>query len=283
MFPTSQVAIPLVHVSLSILLFVSSSQGCSTATLPQIYNAYADCAAQCLACPDSDYVSNFAHNCNYTNGDCCRSQYHTVIAASFDCVQNDCGGMKLAQEAFDVFVEHCNDVNVALASVDVPPGYTLNNTSTGGGGNGTGGGGKFIPMSLRGGSPATDDATKGSSSHLTTAQIVGIAIGGVAAVAGIIGTFIAWLSYRRKKTQTITGANNQVVRWQPAWQGMPAGAFIGDADGRARYTRTQTSFAGVHRTTEVFEIARQPTPPAAAVLGRGRIPGRVQGRIVGEV
>ncbi|KAJ9604378.1 hypothetical protein H2200_011212 [Cladophialophora chaetospira] len=269
MFPTSQLSIRL-PLALSFLAFISSSQGCSTASLPPIYNAYSDCAAQCLACPDSDYVNNFAHNCNYTNGDCCRSKYHTVIAASWDCVWDSCNGMKLAQESFDAFVEHCKNVGVPLAGVDVPQGYNLNDTGTGGGNNGGNGTGSSE------GSPATDDAKKGSSSHLATGTIVGIVTGSVVAAAGIVGAIFKCLSYRhRKKHGATNNNNNQLVPWQPAWQGMPAGALTGDADGRAKYTRKQTSFAGLHRTTETFEIARQPTPPAAAVLGRGRILGEV--------
>jgi hypothetical protein len=56
---------------------------------------------------------------------------------------------------------------------------------------------------------------------------------------------------------------------------MPAGALTGDADGRATYTRKEVAFAGVRRVKETFEITRQPTPPAQAVLGAGRILGEV--------
>jgi hypothetical protein len=138
MFPTSPFFRRLIISFLSSLVFTSFAQACSTSSFASVYQPYPDCAASCLACPDTDYVNNFAHHYDYTNGDCCRSKFHTVIAASWACVQQSCDGMDLAQEAFDIFVKHCRDVDVPLASVDVPQGYTLDDSNSGSG-NGTGG------------------------------------------------------------------------------------------------------------------------------------------------
>ncbi|EXJ55988.1 hypothetical protein A1O7_08919 [Cladophialophora yegresii CBS 114405] len=142
-----------------------------------------------------------------------------------------------------------------------------------------------------------DDGTASSPSSsgpLSTGTIVGIVTGSVVAAAGIVGAVFKCLSYRHKKKQAslichrggnpaATNTHNQLVQWQPAWQGMPAGALTGNADARATYKRKEFAFAGVRRVKETFELTRQPTPvptptparPASAVLGRGRQPGRI--------
>jgi hypothetical protein len=143
MFSTSSISLRLpIYLFLS-HIFPLLSRACSQTTFPQIYNPYPDCAAQCLACPDADYVDNFAHNCDYAAGDCCRSKYHSAIAASWECVQTSCEG--IAQQAFDMFVQYCQSVGVPLAQADVPVGYALDGGGAGAG-NGTGNGGELTPV-----------------------------------------------------------------------------------------------------------------------------------------
>ncbi|ETI21548.1 hypothetical protein G647_07895 [Cladophialophora carrionii CBS 160.54] len=185
--------------------------------------------------------------------------------------------MDLAQEAFDIFAKHCEHVDAPLASVDIPQGYA-SRTDDGSPGS-------------PGANPDTDGtaSSPSSSGPLSTGTMVGIATGSVVAAAGIVGAIFKCLSYRHKKKQNTSSnggggqnpatTNNQLVQWQPAWQGMPPGALTGDADARATYKRKEFAFAGVRRVKETFEVTRQPTPPAGAVLGRAR--GR--GRILGEV
>lgn len=109
---------------------VSTAVACSTSSFDSPYEAYPDCAVACLACPDADYVRNFANNCDYISGDCCKTQYHNIIAATWACVrspQSGCGPA-VAQQAFSVFVKYCANHSVPLATTDVPPGY---NATTG--------------------------------------------------------------------------------------------------------------------------------------------------------
>ena len=137
-------------------------------------------------------------------------------------------------------------------------------------------------ISDTGGSSTPSDKGNGSSS-LSTGTIAGIATGSVVAVAGIVGAIFRYLSYRNKKktggASGREGNNDQVVRYQPAWQvGLPASVFAGNANGSAVYTRnefTWTLTSGIHRTRETYNIGRQPTPPAAIPLGQGRVLGEV--------
>ncbi|OCT45242.1 hypothetical protein CLCR_06058 [Cladophialophora carrionii] len=292
MFPPSPLLDRLIISILSSLIFTSCAQACSTLSFASIYQSYPDCAASCLACPDTDYVNNFAHNCNYTNGDCCRSKFHTVIAESWACVQQSCDGMALAQEAFDIFAKHCEHVDVPLASVDIPQGYASRTD------DGSPGSPDANPDGDTDGTAVSSPSPSSSSSApLSTGTIVGIATGSVVAAAGIVGAIFKCLSYRHKKKQNTSSngggvggggqtpatTNNQLVQWQPAWQGMPPGALTGDADARATYKRKEFAFAGVRRVKETFEVTRQPTPPAGAVLGGAGGEGRGRGRILGEV
>jgi hypothetical protein len=149
MFPTSFVTYCLLILAALHRHDRLYASACDAQSFPPVYASYPDCAASCLACPDTDYVNNFAHNCDYATGDCCRSKYHTVIAATWTCVAQSCtgpadGDMALAQQAFDTFGQFCNSVNVPLAAVDVPDGYTLGSVGAGNGngnGNGTAGSG----------------------------------------------------------------------------------------------------------------------------------------------
>ena len=116
----------LVYLCATFLLPLAAA--CLNKTYDRAFDGYIDCVRACLACPDVDYSNDFANNCNYAAGDCCRSRFHTVIASSWGCAKTQCGD-SLAQKAFLDFVQHCADVSVPLAVEDVPPGFSLANSS----------------------------------------------------------------------------------------------------------------------------------------------------------
>ena len=123
---------PLSHrgvlVHLCAILLPPLAAACTNKTYDRAFDGYIDCVRACLACPDADYVNDFANNCNYKAGDCCKSQFHTVIGDSWDCARTKCGD-GLAQKAFGTYVQHCADVGAPLAVADVPTGFTLTNSS----------------------------------------------------------------------------------------------------------------------------------------------------------
>jgi len=129
---------PQAAVLLLLLLFVLSwaavSQACSNSTYDSHYDRFPDCAKACLACPDGDYEHNFANNCDYANGDCCRSEQHLVIASTWECVRTLGCNPAAAQEAFDKFVDDCKGKKQQLAESDVPGGYAMKK------------GGRFSPL-----------------------------------------------------------------------------------------------------------------------------------------
>ena len=243
---------------------------CSTATFELVYKDYPDCAAACLACEDDDYSNNFAHACNYTSGDCCQSQHHTAIGATWACVNAGCG-KDLAQQAFDTFVSFCDDHGNPLAAADVPSGYEDANAP-----------GEWSVRSAVGEGPPQRHAANrwrlvgsdgssgagtngnGSSSRLSNGEIAGTVIGTIAGVAGIMGSIYAYLTYRKKKASRLRGTENtlQVIHagQRPHQVGIPAAVFHGNADASVIYTReTQSSsfLNGKHVTKETFEIRRQ--------------------------
>jgi len=105
--------------------YLSLTLSCSISNFDDTYSDYPLCARACIACPDEDYLNNFFHNCNYASGECCRSQQHASIVATWECVKLSCGDA-VSQSSFDYFVKYCSDHGSPLSEEDVPPGYVAN-------------------------------------------------------------------------------------------------------------------------------------------------------------
>jgi hypothetical protein len=114
---------PVPPVCLLLLAHFSPALSCSTSSFDAAYQDYPNCGRACLACPDSDYVDDFANNCDYASGECCKSQFHAVIFATWACVQQNCDS-STAQDAFDTYVNYRSTVGVPLAAADVPYVYS---------------------------------------------------------------------------------------------------------------------------------------------------------------
>lgn len=114
-----------------LLALLPLAGACSYSTFDPIYNPYPACARSCLACKDSDYINDFANNCNYTKGECCQTKYHTSIAETWHCVRSNCG-VEPSKDAFSTFVKYCKEVGSVLASEDFPQGYEASTTTADG-------------------------------------------------------------------------------------------------------------------------------------------------------
>ncbi|KAM5341617.1 hypothetical protein ACJ41O_014648 [Fusarium nematophilum] len=232
---------------LSLLLWVlPGAYGCSTTTFNSTYGSYPDCAASCLACEDASYSTNFANNCDYASGECCTSSYHTSIAETWDCVRTKCGE-KLSLEAFDTFVDFCEEMDTPLKGKDIPEGYDSKDKDS---------------------ESESGDNTSGGSG-LSKGQIIGISIGGATFVVGIIGLIFKCYQCHRKRRQGMQGGetpsdenrNGHALIHQP--QHMELGAlthaFRGDGDVTVSHTRntsTTSLFGQGTRTTDTWEIKR---------------------------
>ena len=118
---------------LVVISCLRAALSCSTAVFDRAFDAYLPfpCATACLACPDADYRHNFANTCNYTDGSCCKSQYHTAIASSWECVATYCDAAA-ARDAFAVFEKHCTGVGIPLAEQDIPPRFKKDSSGSSG-------------------------------------------------------------------------------------------------------------------------------------------------------
>ncbi|KIY04154.1 uncharacterized protein Z520_00846 [Fonsecaea multimorphosa CBS 102226] len=186
---------------LSLCLLSCEGLACSTTTFPQTYEPYPDCATPCLACPDAEYMQNFASNCDYASGDCCSSKYHTVINETWACVSDNCGGDgDLAQSAFDIFVPHCKNHNATLAAADVPTGYTILKDNGVANGNNEG----CVAWScfcMKAGAEEmrlVQPRSNGGSPSLSGAEIAGLVVAVVGTVATIFGSYYGWRVWKRE-------------------------------------------------------------------------------------
>ncbi|KAJ3516986.1 hypothetical protein NM208_g14768 [Fusarium decemcellulare] len=126
--PTWHLKMPLlVRNMLSPLLIILPfllpiTLGCTTTSFNSTYDVYPDCAASCLACEDEAYTTNFANNCDYSSGECCTSQYHSAIAATWSCVRTNCDE-ELSLKAFKTFSGFCDEKKQPIEEQDIPEGY----------------------------------------------------------------------------------------------------------------------------------------------------------------
>ena len=100
---------------------------------------------------------------------------------------------------------------------------------------------------------------------LTTAQIIGIAIGGLTCVVTIIGFFVKCRHYRRKKKLLPSGGRDDANQLQLIHQpqrldiGIAPHIFQGNGDVAATYTKNTSTTSLTHgrtKTKEVFEWRR---------------------------
>ena len=112
------------------LTVIPHALACTITQFDSTYDIYPDCARNCLACKDPDYVNNFGNNCDYASGECCTSQYHNAIAETWACVRNHCGE-KLSKDAYQEFEKQCKDKEKGVKEGDTPSGYGGNSSSGG--------------------------------------------------------------------------------------------------------------------------------------------------------
>ncbi|KAF4468141.1 hypothetical protein FALBO_4959 [Fusarium albosuccineum] len=158
---------------LLMLLLLPITLGCTTTSFNSTYDVYPDCAASSLACEDGAYTSNFANNCDYSGGECCTSQYHSAIAATWSCVRTNCDE-NLSLKAFKTFYNYCDEKKQPIEEQDIPEGYEAaveNKDSEDEKDN------------------KDDDSSSGSSGiSLSKGAIVGIVLGG-----GVFVIVLLWL------------------------------------------------------------------------------------------
>ncbi|KAK6542790.1 hypothetical protein TWF694_006732 [Orbilia ellipsospora] len=250
------------------------SLACSTTSFNETYSIYPDCAASCIACQDADYVQKFANNCDYVSGDCCSSQYHSAIAATWACVRSICGvDVKTSQDAFDLFVQYCANQSVPLAAADVPTGYNFTNTSSSGRGS---------PSNSNTGNPPDD------SSSLQGKDIAGIVLGTVGGLGSLIGTYYAWRQWKKRKIVNSGGGNQSstaiIHQPQRPFDFANPGIWANNAGVKAVYTRrtaTLSLTSGLLFTEERVEVDREGLENAAVPPAATR--NIVAGRVLGEV
>ncbi|KAK3317449.1 hypothetical protein B0T19DRAFT_434995 [Cercophora scortea] len=255
-----------VTAAVMVVSLASTPLACSTdPPSGTLYNAYPDCAVSCLACKDADYTNNFANNCDFATGDCCQSKHHTVIAATWACVQLGCGA-KLAQDAFNSFVDFCANLSTPLAAADIPQGYDDTTASD----------------------KSSNDTTQQQQqpSGLSTSDKIGIISGTVGGFISVVGVWFAWKMYQKKKKKAGGGnnsnGNTQLERMhggpnQRPWEvGIPPSVL---ENKNIIFTRTTFSFSNIaHITTERWE-AREGDQQQAPRRPRALLTRAPRGRI----
>jgi hypothetical protein len=203
--------------SLPLLLALTSSAAANSAAtcispISTLYFSHPKCAQSCLGCIDSN--ESFAHACDI-NSNCCQgSEALKFIPIVYGCVSSVCDAAE-AQKSWEEFLRNCRRNGYPVDEGDTPGGYVYvvggdgNGSKTTGvgtgtgtavasappvktadGGEGNGNGNGATPSGQSGG--GGNAGSSGSSSGLGKAEIIGISLGAVSAVAAVVGLALRW-------------------------------------------------------------------------------------------